>query len=87
MTTQRTHQNRQASLPQLTAEQASRLDWLLWAIDTAKTQSLVARHKDRVDGYLLGLRDAGVISEAECKELEAEATAREHAAAVRTDRS
>ncbi|HEK4046058.1 TPA: hypothetical protein SL338_003054 [Pseudomonas aeruginosa] len=69
----------------LNAEQAARLDRLLWTIDTADSQSLVTRHKHRLDGYLLGLQDAGVISEEECKALEAEAAAREHAAAVRTE--
>ncbi|WP_137887583.1 hypothetical protein [Pseudomonas sp. 2FE] len=68
----------------LSAEQAARWHWLLRAIDVAETQSLVARAKCRADGYLLGLRDARVINEAEREALDQEATAREVAAAHRT---
>ncbi|SCZ06410.1 Uncharacterised protein [Acinetobacter baumannii] len=73
------------AMKKLNAEQAARLDRLLWTIDTADSRSLVTRHKHRLDGYLLGLQDAGVISEEDCKTLEAEAAAREHAAAVRAE--
>ncbi|MDU4254528.1 hypothetical protein [Pseudomonas sp.] len=68
----------------LNQQQGSRWEWLLWAIDTADSHSLVARHKFRVEGYLLGLRDAGVLNEAEYTELFEQATAREMAAANRT---
>ncbi|HCL3539079.1 TPA: hypothetical protein N2A70_006807, partial [Pseudomonas aeruginosa] len=73
------------AMKKLNAEQAARLDRLLWTIDTADSRSLVTRHKHRLDGYLLGLQDAGVISEEDCKTLEAEAAVREHAAAVRAE--
>ena len=53
------------ALKKLTAEQADTWHWLLRAIDLAETPSLVARGRARADGYLLGLRDAQVIDQAD----------------------
>lgn len=68
----------------LNAVQLDRLFWLQAAFDAAKTQRDVARAMVRIEGYLLGLLDAQVISEQERESLYQQATAREMEAAHRT---
>lgn len=64
--------------------QADRWVWLLAAFATAKTQRNVARAMVRIEGYLLGLLDAQVISEQERDALYQQAKAPEMEAAHRT---
>lgn len=67
----------------LSEVQRSRWEWLLRVIALADSQSLVARSVYRANGYLLGLSDAGVITDEDRAALYQEARAKEFEAATR----
>lgn len=74
-----------ATLNKLTADQITEWNGLLWVIEHAETQSMVARGRARADGYLLGLQAAKVIDRADFAVLDDEAASVEMGAAFRTE--